>query len=229
MHFGRVLTEATPLLLKGLLVTVEVSALSLAIAVLLGLITCLMGLSHNKVLKAIAKFYIWIMRGTPVMVQAFYVYFAIPQLLQMIFHAPFRMTAFVAGAITLSLNAGAYMAEIFRGGVEAVDKGQMEAARSLGLTKGRAMIKIILPQAFRICIPSLVNQFIITIKDTSIVSSISMAEIVYQARIYMGNTMESFATWTLVAIMYLVIISILSAVSRSMERKLKNGQKSQSK
>ena len=132
----------------------------------------------------------------------------------------FRLTAPAAGVITLSLNAGAYISELFRGGIQAVDPGQMEAARSLGLTYGRAMAKVILPQALRISIPSLVNQFIITLKDTSIISVISFAEIVYEAKIYIGRTMQSFATWTIVAIMYLVIISLLSKLSRYIEKRL---------
>ncbi len=116
------------------------------------------------------------------------------------------------------------MSEIFRGGVAAVDKGQMEAARSLGLSKGRAMLQVVFPQAFRISIPSLVNQFIITLKDTSIISVISLGEIVYQANIYIGRTMESFATWILVGLMYLVVISILSYISKAVERKFSNGK-----
>ena len=114
------------------------------------------------------------------------------------------------------------MSEIFRGGIQAVDKGQMEAARSLGLPKGRAMIKVILPQALKICIPSLVNQFIITLKDTSIISTISLAEVVYAANIYIGRTMNSFATWTLVGLMYLVVVTALSSLSNYIERRISN-------
>jgi ABC-type amino acid transport system permease subunit len=126
----------------------------------------------------------------------------------------------MASFVALSLNAGAYMSEIFRGGIQAVNSGQMEAARSLGLSRGRAMYRVILPQAFRICAPSLANQFIITLKDTSIVSIISLQEIVYNARIYIGRTMESFGTWIWVGAMYLVIISLLSSLSRYLERRL---------
>jgi len=102
----------------------------------------------------------------------------------------------------------------------------MEAARSLGLSHYRAMFRIILPQAMRISIPSLVNQFIISLKDTSIVSVISLAEIVYEAKIYIGRTMQSFATWTIVGAVYLIIITVLSQISTHVEKRLDYGQKS---
>nr|AGS52310.1 glutamine transport system permease protein GlnP [uncultured bacterium contig00063] len=159
------------------------------------------------------------------MVQTFFIYFGIPQLIQSL-GFNFRLSPFVAGIITLSLNAGAYIAEIFRGGIEAIDHGQMEAARSLGLSRYRAMFKIILPQAVRVSIPALVNQFIISLKDTSIISIISLADIVYQARIYIGRTMQSFATWTIVGLFYLAIITVLSQISIYVEKRLDYGQKS---
>ncbi len=221
MNLIEVFTEAAPLLFEGFAMTIQITIISLIIAFFLGLISCIMGLSSFKPFKAISKFYLWIIRGTPLLVQCFFVYFSIPQLIQS-FGVDFRLTAYAAGLITLSLNAGAYMSEIFRGGIQAVDKGQMEAARSLGLPKSRAMIKVILPQAIKICIPSLVNQFIITLKDTSIISVISLGEVVYEANIYIGRTMNSFATWTIVGIMYLVAITILSMISNYIERRVTN-------
>jgi len=238
-----VLREAFPMLLRGLGITVEITVASLIMAVVLGLLSCLMGLSQIAVLRWLSKAYIWLIRGTPLLVQIFFVYFGFPQLIQSIGHsmmagagtaqgattfsaivggalADFRISAFTASFVTLSLNAGAYMSEIFRGGIQAINPGQMEAARSLGLSKNRAMYRVILPQAFRICVPALVNQFIITLKDTSIVSIISLQEIVYNARIYIGRTMQSFGTWIVVGAMYLIIITILSSVSRHVERKL---------
>jgi ABC-type amino acid transport system permease subunit len=122
------------------------------------------------------------------------------------------------------MNAGAYIAEIFRGGIQAIDKGQMEAARSLGFSHNRAMFKIILPQALRISIPALVNQFIISLKDTSIISIISLAEIVYEAKIYIGRTMQSFATWTIVGAVYLAVITVLSRISTHVEKRLDYGR-----
>jgi len=214
--------EVSPLLMRGVGITVQTTIVALIIAIILGLIACLAGMSGIRILRLLAKGYIWIIRGTPLLVQTFFVYFGVPQLIQSL-GFNFRLSPFAAGVITLSLNAGAYIAEIFRGGIEAIDHGQMEAARSLGLSHYRAMFRIILPQAVRISIPSLVNQFIISLKDTSIISIISLAEIVYQARIYIGRTMQSFATWTIVGLFYLAIITVLSRISTHVEKKLDYG------
>ena len=219
MNLGKVFSEVYPLLFKGLWITIEVSVLSLLLAFALGLCTCFMGLSKKVPLRWISKAYVGLIRGTPMLVQVFYVYFAIPQLLQFM-GLDVRLTPFSAGLITLTLNAGAYMSEIFRGAINAVNPGQMEAARSLGLSQSQAMRKVVLPQAFRICLPSLVNQFIITIKDSSLISVIGLAEIMYQAKIYVGRSMEAFATYTWVALYYLVLIGILTYVAKIVERKV---------
>jgi His/Glu/Gln/Arg/opine family amino acid ABC transporter permease subunit len=224
MNFALVMKDVFPLLMRGMVITVETTIAALIIALILGLFFCLLGMSTLTVPRLIAKAYIWAIRGTPLLVQTFFVYFGIPQLIQS-FGFSFRLSPLAAGVITLSLNAGAYIAEIFRGGIQAIDKGQMEAARSLGLSYYRAMFRIILPQAVRISIPSLVNQFIISLKDTSIVSVISLAEIVYEAKIYIGRTMQSFATWTIVGAVYLVIITVLSQISIHIEKRLDYGRK----
>ncbi|MDR2517369.1 MAG: amino acid ABC transporter permease [Spirochaetaceae bacterium] len=224
MDLIQVMREVFPLLVRGMIVTVETTVAALVIAVILGLFTCLAGLSRILPLRLCARFYIWAVRGTPLLVQTFFVYFGIPQLVQS-FGADFRLSPMAAGIITLSLNAAAYIAEIFRGGIQAIDYGQMEAARSLGLSHNRAMFRIILPQAVRVSIPAMVNQFIISLKDTSIVSVISLAEIVYEAKIYIGRTMQSFATWTIVGLVYLVIITVLSYISRHVEKRLDYGSK----
>jgi len=221
MDFGRVFSEAMPLLLEGLKLTVITSLVSIAFGMIIGLFVCLMKMSRNVVLKAISGVYIWIIRGTPMLVQALMVFFGFPQLIQMTINPNFRMDALTAGIITLSLNAGAYLAEIYRGGIMAVPKGQSEAARSLGLSQGKTMWKVVLPQALKFSIPSLVNQFIITIKDTSILSVIGMAEIVNKAKTYVGSTYVYFATYAVVALMYLVVISILMIISNYVEKKLK--------
>ena len=155
------------------------------------------------------------------LVQAFYIYFAMPVLLNMILGTDVRIDVFTASLITLTLNAGAYMSEIFRGAIESVNKGQMEAARSLGLSYSKAMVKIILPQAVRICLPSLVNQCIITLKDSTILYAIGLQEIMYYGKIYVGRTYETLATYTLIAILFLIIISILTIISRYIERRIK--------
>ena len=211
MNLFGVLSEVYPTLLTGLTMTVKITILSLIIALVIGIFVCLMNISSNIVLRGIAKFYIWLIRGTPMLVQAFYFYFALPQ---------FRITVFTASLVTLALNAGAYISEIFRGSIESVNKGQMEAARSLGLSYAKSMQKIILPQAVRICLPSLVNQFIITLKDSTILYAIGLSEVMYNAKIYVGRTMESFATYTWVAVFFLLIVTVLSFISRYVERRM---------
>ena len=228
MNFQRVLTQATPLLLEGLGLTIGVSLLAIAIGIVIGLIMCLMKMSNNVVLRAIAGVYIWVIRGTPMLVQAFIVFFGFPQVIQL-FAPTFRLDAFTAGVITLSLNAGAYLAEIFRGGILAVPKGQSEAARSLGLSQSKTMRKVVLPQAFKFSIPSLVNQFIISVKDTSILSVIGLAEIVNKAKTYVGKSYEFFATYIFVALFYLAIISVLMLISNYIEKKLKYEEKKSGK
>lgn len=229
MDFSRTITESTPLLLQGLEITVLISVISIAIGIVIGFISCLLGLSKNKLLKAISGIYVWLIRGTPMLVQAFIVYFGLPQLIQMLIDPKFRLSAFTAGIITLSLNAGAYLSEIFRGGIMAVDIGQVEAARSLGLSSSRTMFKVVLPQAIKIAIPSMVNQFIITVKDTSILSVIGLADIVNKARVYVGASYQFFSTYSLVAVFYLVIISILMLISKYVEKKLSYERKNSSK
>ena len=130
------------------------------------------------------------------------------------------LTPFVAGLITLSLNAGAYLSEVFRGGIQAVPVGQTEAARSLGLSSFKTMMKVVLPQAFKISLPSMVNQFIITVKDTSILSVIGLAEIVNHAKQFVGSTWRFFETYILVAVFYLVIVSALMVLSNYIEKRM---------
>ena len=221
MDLLRVFGEVQPLLTKGLWITVEVTVLSLLLALVIGLISCFLALSKRAPLRWISKVYVGLVRGTPLLVQVFYIYFAIPQLLQLM-GFDVRFTPFIAGLITLTLNAGAYLSEIFRGAINAVNPGQMEAARSLGLSHAQAMKKVVLPQAFRICLPSLVNQFIITLKDSSLISVIGLADIMYQAKIYVGRSVEALATYTWVALYYFVIISILTQVAKYVERKVSN-------
>ena len=137
----------------------------------------------------------------------------------------FTLTALQAGTVCLALNCGAYMAEIIRAGILSVDSGQMEAARSLGLPYSRAMIRVVLPQAIRTMIPSIINQFIITLKDTSILSVIGFPELVNTAKNVVANSFMSFQTWGIVAVMYLIVITILSKVAKIVERRLNRGRK----
>ncbi|MCL2483506.1 MAG: amino acid ABC transporter permease [Propionibacteriaceae bacterium] len=219
MDFAMTIQGSWSLLLTGLVTTVIVSLIAIAVGTVIGFVSSLMGLSRIWVLKALSQVYVWVIRGTPMIVQAFIVYFGMPQLIQT-FVPGFTISAFSASAITLSINAGAYLSEIFRGGINAVDPGQVEASRSLGMSQARTMRRIILPQAVRITIPSLVNQFIITVKDSSILSVIGLAELVNRAKVYVGGTYQFFATYVLVAVLYLAVISALMVASRYIEKRL---------
>ena len=207
-----------PSFMSALLFTLELTALSLLIASVIGIIFGLFSVSSNKILSGITRVYVDIIRGTPLLVQAFLIYFGISQALSL------RIPAMTAGVITLSINAGAYMTEIVRGGIEAVDKGQMEAARSLGLTYPQAMLKVILPQALRMMMPSIINQFIISLKDTSILSVIGIRELTMNGKIIIANNMEAMRMWTIVAVYYLVVVTVLSKIAKSLERRMSYGR-----
>ncbi|MBQ2934276.1 MAG: amino acid ABC transporter permease [Clostridia bacterium] len=224
MHFDVVLKQAMPMLLEGLKVTIIVSLVSLFFGMLVGLLSCLLGLSKAKVLRAISAVYVWLIRGTPMIVQAFIVYYGVPIIVQQ-FSPNFIISETLAAVITLSLNAGAYLSEIFRSGIQAVDVGQIEASRSLGISSGRTMMAIVLPQAFKITIPSIVNQFIITVKDTSILSVISLAELCNQAKQYSASTYLFFETYILVGVFYLAVISVLMLLSKFVEKKVSYDRK----
>lgn len=213
-------SNVNPLLIEGIKMTIVISVVSILIGIVIGFLACIMGMSKNVILRGISATYVWVIRGTPMIVQAFIIYFAVPQVVQELFDPTFRIDPFTAGIITLSLNAGAYLSEIFRGGIAAVPVGQTEAARSLGMGPVRTMFRIVLPQALKVAIPSMVNQFIITVKDTSILSVIGLADIVNRAKVYVGKTYEFFATYILVAIYYLIVISILMIISKYLEKKL---------
>lgn len=208
-----------PVLLEGLLMTLKLTLISLVFASIIGIIFGLMSVSKLKVLKIISTFYVDIIRGTPLLVQVFFVYFGLPAAFD-----NFRMDAFYAAVITLSLNAGAYMAEIVRGGIQSVDSGQMEAARSLGLNYRISMQKVILPQAIRTMTPSIINQFIITLKDTSIISVIGIRELTQNGKIIIANNMEALRMWAIVAVIYLIVITILSRISKYIERRISYGK-----
>ncbi len=225
MDFVKVFHEATPLLLNGLKLTIGIALLAIALGMVIGFLSCIMGMAKNPILRAISAVYVWLIRGTPMLVQAFFVFYAIPQLVKVMTGTAFTLTPFAAGAITLSLNAGAYISEIFRGGIQAVPRGQTEAARSLGLSSAKTMLRVVLPQAFKIAIPSLVNQFIITVKDTSILSVIGLAEVVNRAKQYVGSTYSFFATYVYVGALYLVVISLLMVLSRRIEKRMSYDRK----
>lgn len=211
------------LLLESLGQTLLLTLLSLVFAFIIGLIFGIMSVTKFKALKIISMIYVDAVRGVPLIVLAFFTYFGIPSFIQSIGFSDFRMTALTAGTIALSMNAGAYMSEIFRAGIQSVDKGQMEAARSLGLGYGKAMKRVVLPQAIRTMIPSIINQFIISLKDTSILSVIGFPELTKAGNIIVGNTFDALGVWGIVAIMYMIVIVTLSHTAKAIERKVNVG------
>jgi His/Glu/Gln/Arg/opine family amino acid ABC transporter permease subunit len=212
--------RSLPFLTQGFALTIQISVISILIGVVFGLIACLMKLSGLKVLRFLAGVYIWVIRGTPMIVQAFVVYFGLPQVIP-----GFHPTPFTAGVVTLSLNAGAYLAEIFRSGIQAVPRGQAEAARSLGMNASHTTFKVVLPQAVRIAIPSMVNQFIITIKDTSILTVIGLAEIVNKTTQYVAARYDFFQAYICTALYYLAFTSLLMLLAHYLEKKISYDRK----
>lgn len=211
--FFALLGDSLPVLLKGLALTVAAALLSIAFALVLGVVFGFFKVSGNVALNAIASTYVAVFRGTPVLVQVFFFYFGIPAV------TGITLTAFTAGVITLSLNAGAYMTEIVRGGIQGVDRGQMEAARSLGLPYMKAMNKVVLPQAIKIMTPSFINQFIITLKDTSLLAVIGLAELTYMGQQIIARNFRSFEMWLIIGALYFIVIGLLTFASNKLDRR----------
>ena len=205
--------------------TLLLALLGLFFACIIGLFFGLLSVVRNKVCNIISQVFVDAVRGVPMIVLAFFIYFGIPYLFNTIIGGfNVTLTALQAGSACLALNCGAYMSEIIRAGIQSVDIGQMEAARSLGLPYGKAMRKVVLPQAIRTMIPSIINQFIITLKDTSILSVIGFPELVNTAKNVQANTFMAFQTWAIVVIMYLIVITILSRSAKVVERRLNVGR-----
>ena len=213
------------LLLEAMGQTLIMAFYSLIFASVIGLIFGMLSVLKSKVCNVIAQVFVDIIRGVPMIVLAFFVFFGIPYALKNFLHSTFTFTALQAGIICLSLNCGAYMSEIIRAGIQSVDVGQMEAARSLGIPYWKAMQKVVLPQAIRTMIPSIINQFIITLKDTSILSVIGFPELVNAAQNVIAINFKSFQVWFLVGLMYLIVITILSKIAKALERRMNRGRK----
>ncbi|MFC4779394.1 amino acid ABC transporter permease [Paenibacillus sp. GCM10023252] len=200
--------------LNGAWKTLQLSFFSVIAGTLLGVLVALMRLSSNWILKAISATYVEIIRGTPMLVQIFIIYYGLAEF-------GIVMSAFVSGIFALSLNIAAYMSEVFRAGIDAIDKGQMEAARSLGMTRSMAMRHIILPQAFRNMLPAIGNEFIVIIKDSSLVSVIGIGELMYNADVVRGVTFIPLEPLLVAALIYLIMTFTLSKLLGRLERKLK--------
>ncbi|PAE91077.1 amino acid ABC transporter permease [Shouchella clausii] len=209
MDFG-----ALPFLWEGLKYTVLITLVGVFLGSIVGSIFGLMRLSRIRFVRAIAAIFVEAIRGTPLLAQIFFIHFGIPGLLDL------RFDPLYTGIFVIAINSGAYIAEIVRGGVQSIDKGQMEAGRSLGLTGSQTMRYIIWPQAIKVMIPPFGNQFIISLKDTSLLSTIAVADLMYQSRTYTGLSASYFDTYLLVCLFYLAITIPASLLLRYTERRL---------
>jgi len=205
-----------PFLAKGALLTLEISILSLILGLIFGLSAALSKLSRNFLLRNVAVFYIWLIRSTPLLVQLFIIYFGLPQL-------GIDLGPYISGVLGLGLNVGAYNAETIRGGIQSISVGQHEAARSLGMSSALAMRRIILPQALRIIIPPLGNNFIILIKDTSLVSTITLVELTLTAQRFIGSTYKPFEMYVMAAFLYAVLTTTASFLLGKVEARTNKG------
>ena len=208
-------------LLKGLGVTIALALISFAIAMVIGIIFGMFSVSPYKPLRWIAEIFVDVIRGIPLMIVAAFIFWGIPNLIESMTGQQSPINAFVAGTIALSLNAGAYIAEIVRGGIQAVPVGQMEASRSLGISYSKTMRKIILPQATKIMLPNFVNQFVIALKDTTIVSAIGLAELFKTGKDIIARNYQSFRMYAILAVLYLIIITLLTRLAKRLEKRIK--------
>jgi arginine/lysine/histidine transport system permease protein len=211
---------------SGAITTVKLAFFTVILGVILGMLISLLRLSSNVILRFLATAYIEIIRGTPLLVQLFIIYYNLPIGLEYLCKwvglpaDTFAMPDFVAGVIALSLNSAAYVAEIFRAGIQAVDKGQMEAARSIGMPRGMAMIHIVLPQAVRNILPALGNEFVVIIKESSQVMIIGIADLMYKTNLIRGATYISFEPLLVAAVIYFSLTFPLSKLLSYIERRL---------
>ena len=219
MDFSR-LNGYYGLMFEGAKTTILISLVALVCGFILGLLICLMKMSKLKILKWPASAYIHILRGTPLFVQIFIIYFGLPQFgIQFPDIGPIS-SDFVTGAFALSINSSAYVAEIFRSGIQSVDKGQMEASRSLGLGYVDTMKFVIIPQAVKNILPALANEFITLVKESAIISVIGVQDLMFRAGIVRTSIAKAFEPYIVVAIMYLIITSVLSWLVGKLEKKL---------
>lgn len=208
-------------LLGGLGVTIALAVLSFVIAMIIGIIFGMFSVSPYKSLRVISEIFVDVIRGIPLMILAAFIFWGIPNLIESMTGQQSPINDFVAGTIALSLNAAAYIAEIVRGGIQAVPVGQMEASRSLGISYNKTMRKIILPQATKLMLPNFVNQFVIALKDTTIVSAIGLVELFQTGKIIIARNYQSFKMYAILAVFYLVIITLLTRLAKRLEKRIK--------
>ncbi len=196
----------------GILITFQVTVFSISLAIIIGLLTGLGRISRNRFINLIASLYVEVVRGIPLLVQLFYIYYALGRFV--------RVPDLVAAVIAMAFCYGAYMGEVFRAGIKSIDHGQTEAALSLGFNQRQTMTYVILPQAWRTILPPVGNEFIALLKDTSLVSILAVADILRRGREYASESFNYFETYTMIALIYLLITLILSKLISIMEHRL---------
>jgi glutamine transport system permease protein len=210
-----VIWESVPVLLQGVKLTIWITIFGLIIGFILGAIAGLAKTSRKKLPQRIAGIYIESIRGTPLMVQVMFLYFGLPLMMGM------RVPPLAAGIVAIGLNSGAYIAEIVRGAIQSIDKGQTEAGRSIGLTRFQSMLFVIWPQSFKRMIPPLGNQFIISLKDTSLLVVIGVGELTRQGQEIIAYNFRAFEVWLTVAIMYLILTMSIAKLLNYFEKRMR--------
>ena len=196
----------------GILKTFQVTVMSILFALISGLLTGLGRLSRIIIINRIATIYVEVIRGIPLLVQLFYIYFALGSFL--------KLPRLIAAVISMSICYGAYMGEIFRGGILAIPKGQMEAALALGLSRGQAIQKIILPQTLKVILPPVGNEFIALLKDSSLVSIIAVSDLLRRGREFASTTFQYFESYTIIALIYLILTLFFSRLVNLIEKRM---------
>jgi polar amino acid transport system permease protein len=200
----------------GILITFQVTVESILLALVIGLFTGLGRVSKNKYINGIASLYVEVIRGIPLLVQLFYIYYALANFV--------NIPDILSAVIAMSVCYGAYMGEVFRAGIQAISKGQMEAARSLGMTSSQAMMHVILPQAVRTILPPVGNEFVALLKDSSLVSILAVSDLLRRGREYASETFTYFETYTVIALVYLIITLFFSKLISIMEERVNAGK-----
>src|SRR5690625_89784 len=211
MNFSLII-DALPPLINAAGMTITLAVISIIFALIIGFFTALARISKIKILRIIATIYVSMFRGTPLLVQIFVIYYGLPQI-------DIELGPISSGILALTLNAGSYLSESFRASILAVDKGQMEAAVSMGMSYSQAMIRIILPQSIRIAIPTLSNTYIILIKDTSLVSVITVTELLQMSTLIIARTFEPLTIYLLAAAIYWIIITFFTIILDRLEKR----------
>ena len=215
----QLIIDSLPLLFQGACVTVQITAISVGLGLFFGLFIGIAQISRVAIFRVPAKIYVDFLRGTPLLVQIFMIYFALPMLLGT------RIDPSIAAIVACSINSSAYIAEIFRAGIQSIDKGQMEAGRSLGLNWSQTMRFIIIPQAFKRIIPPLGNEFIAMLKDSSLVSVIGFEELTRQGQLVIASTYGAMEIWTAVALIYLIMTMPITRLVAYLEKRFKSNDR----